>query len=221
MQIRRIGGNVKRMLSHFGARRNPSSPNSLDDLLSFYYSMGLYKRTELTRRSSPIDDLCYYHLLCRFNRVTNVIEIGTFNGLSAIFLATACKGTVFTININKNEILAAKTLARKARVSNIEFLEGDSLDILPELSRRLSDTCSFVYIDGFHDYKYSFNEYQIATAHINKQRGLVIIDDADYIHEDGKHDGGVPRMVEEVKAIPHESFNRRFAYKVFGDFEII
>ena len=152
----------------------------------------------LQKRSSPLDTLCFFHWLIKMNNVQDAIEIGTFRGLSACFMATAIKGTLFTINISKEEEKDAKELAKYLGVKNIRFILGDSLEALDILLPGVP-ALDFVYIDGNHSYEYAAGEYYKVEPFL-KQRpaAAAVFDDAEYVHPDGKEDGGVPRIVSEL-----------------------
>lgn len=175
----------------------------------------------ISRRSSPEDLLVYFNLLCRVNEVKNAIEIGTFNGMSALFIASAIEGTLYTIDISNQKI--AKRHSKDSGITNIEFLKGDSLKVLPELVRKLKFDYSFVYIDGKHTYRYSKKEFDITSEFINRDKGLILLDDASSILDGDHKVGGVPRTVEEVGAVIDDkiSASGAFAYKIFGDFSVL
>lgn len=199
----------------------PKERYDLHRLLGFLRGISEDEFKEIRRRSSPIDDMVYYHFLCQQNQVENVIEIGTFKGLSALFWASAISGTLYTINKSASELVAAKDLARRAGLKNIEFIEGDSLEVLKELPAKIKGDINVVYIDGWHDYHYSYNEYVLTEPYLDKSKGLIIWDDADAPHPDGKNDGGVPRTIKEVGADLRVDFGSRFAHKAYGDFKTL
>lgn len=172
-------------------------------------------------RSSPYIDLVHMHLLCLANAVDNVVEVGTFRGLSACFMALGVKGTVHTINKSAGEIEAAEKLARDLEITNIVFHHGDSLEVLAEILPGLSGKFQLGYIDGWHSYHYAMNEYRLIEQHLDKNKGLIVFDDAAKLHNEGKDDGGVPRVISELKLEPCRFLNRRVALKPYGEFKTL
>ncbi len=70
-------------------------------------------------------------------RARRVLEIGTFDGTSALALAEMLPddGTVVTCEINPGLVtLARKRLGRSAHGKKVEVREGKALDILPALT---------------------------------------------------------------------------------------
>lgn len=179
-------------------------------------------RAKIAKRSSPLDDLFYMGMLLKVNKVRDMIEIGTFLGQSACFLAPCITGTFYTININPREVAIAKETVASFGVRNVKFITGDSLKMLPEITARCSDSLDAVYIDGFHSYEYAMGEYKLVEPHLAaKERGVAFFDDASQPHPDGAHDGGVLRAVSEVGAERLLVLGNRVAIKAFGEFKYI
>ena len=199
----------------------PLSDKGLDKIFNY-----LTRQTEenvrvYKQRSSPYVDLTYMHLLCAANAVKNVVEIGTFRGLSACFMALGVSGSVHTINRNAAEITSANKLAEDLEIENIVFYEGDSLEVLPSLVTRLDGDFQLGYIDGWHSYEYAMSEYQLLDKSIDKACGLIAFDDAAKVHPDGKDDGGVPRVLEQLSITPSPIVRKRIAFKTYGDFRTL
>lgn len=155
------------------------------------------------------------------NAVKNVVEVGTFRGLSACFMALGVSGEVHTINKSEGEIKAAKRLADELQIFNIFFLHVDSFEVLENILPELSGQFQVGYIDGWHSYHYAMNEYKMIDQHIVKRKGLVVFDDAAKLHNEGKEDGGVPRALKELDLKPCRFLNRCVALKPYGDFHTL
>jgi hypothetical protein len=74
----------------------------------------------------------------------NFVETGTFEGNSSFWAAGHFK-KVFTIEIDP--AMSKATASKPDCPKNIEFLVGDSKDILPQLAKKLSGR-SFFWLDG-------------------------------------------------------------------------
>jgi predicted O-methyltransferase YrrM len=196
--------------------------DGLDKSIKTYLALDQETRDRIGRRSSALDDIIYMALLLRANEVHDMIEIGTFLGQSAVFLAPAIKGTFHTINYNPREVVIAKETVAKYGITNVEFHTGDSLQVLPELVKKVSPRLGAVYIDGNHSYKYAMGEFRIVEPHVSKKASAVVFfDDAHYVHPDGQGDGGVPKAVQEAGARPAHFIGNRIALKTYGNFRAI
>ena len=86
-------------------------------------------------------------MLSHMIQPTNILEIGTYTGYSAICLAEGLKedGKVVTIDINAELEDFALSYFEKANVSNkIDFRIGNAIDIIPTLK----ETFDLVFIDA-------------------------------------------------------------------------
>jgi len=86
-------------------------------------------------------------MLSNMIRPTNILEIGTYTGYSAICLAEGLKESGKIVTIDKNEELEEFALSffEKADVSKvIDFKIGNAIDIIPELTEEFD----LVFIDA-------------------------------------------------------------------------
>lgn len=90
----------------------------------------------------------------------------------------------------------ARSVVSDFGLTNVEFIVGDSLKVLPNLLPKITNLQA-AYIDGNHSYKYSMGEFRMIEAAI-KGNGLIFFDDANKLHPDGYEDGGVPKTVTET-----------------------
>lgn len=170
----------------------------MNEITEFFDSLGS-EWDKIKKRSNPgISFLCES---IRQNQIANVVEVGTYMGKSAVCMAMAVRpfgGQVRSINVSKEEIGVARELASLAGLDNIEFIAGSSLDVLPRILP--SSDFGMVFVDGYHDYTHSMQESRMALNHIRQDCGILILDDVANVHNEGRHDGGVPRTVKEIKA---------------------
>ncbi|KPK82711.1 MAG: methyltransferase [Bacteroides sp. SM23_62_1] len=86
-------------------------------------------------------------MISRMISPTNILEIGTFTGYSAICLAKglADDGHLYTIEKNDEMISIASSFFAKSKIAQkITRLQGDALEIIPALDIQFD----LVYIDG-------------------------------------------------------------------------
>jgi len=186
----------------------------LDTLIDKYTELPLAIRSELNRRSSPMTT--YLYELIASNGFVRALEIGTFKGRNSLFMAAALQethGTLTTVNINSKELQQAQDLLEGTfEIDNVNFIESDSLSYLKGLKHSFFD---IVFIDGNHSYNYSKKEFDLVRP-LLMNSSIVILDDAGYIHPDSKGDGGVPRTVKEIGAIPIQIKDKLIAVKATG-----
>lgn len=147
------------------------------------------------------------HLVCLAKALTatSVLEIGTYNGVTALTLANNLpNATVHTLDLPPGEMphlpvhttdpLNFSTFGERAYKNQpaehrvIQHL-GDSatFDFAP-----LRGTCQLVYIDGAHSYEYVMNDSRVAS-HVLGDSGAIVWDDYRW------RVPGVPRYLNSLK----------------------
>lgn len=196
--------------------------SGVDRFMSQFQTLEIEARERMRRRSSPLDDLAYLSMLLRANEVVDMIEVGTYLGMSSFIMASSIKGKLHTINNNGREIAVAKEYAAKFGITNVVFHSGDSLTILPSLVPKVAARLGAVYIDGFHSYTNVMAEYRAVDACLSeKDSAAVIFDDVHKLHPDGAADGGVPKAVTEIGAAAISFLGFRKAIKTYGKFRVL
>ena len=103
---------------------------------------------------------------------TNILEIGTYTGYSAISLAEGIKnnGELHTIDINEENTLLAKKYFKKSNYNkNIIQHIGNALDIIPTINKKFQ----LVFIDADKE-NYS-NYFDLIVEKLDKN-GIIIAD---------------------------------------------
>lgn len=77
------------------------------------------------------------------NKLSNILEIGCFNGYSALKFSTVAK-QVTTIEIDKSAIEMAKENFKKYNIKNIKILEGDAKEVLKNIEEKFD----LIFIDA-------------------------------------------------------------------------
>jgi predicted O-methyltransferase YrrM len=124
-----------------GARAQPDKA-SLDRLMADLEAKG---RRML---SVPRKDGQFLNLLVKASRARNVLEVGTSQGYSAIWLSLGLEetgGKLTTIEIDPEKVRLAKTNVTQAGlVHRVTFKEGDAHQVVPSLE----GTFDFVFLDA-------------------------------------------------------------------------
>ncbi len=98
---------------------------------------------------------CFLSLLSQILQPSNILELGTFTGYSAICLAKglAQNGKLYTIDINDElEDIVNKYIEKSGNSNRIEYINGDAKNIITLLDK----TFDLVFIDAE---KREYNEY--------------------------------------------------------------
>ncbi len=133
-------------------------------------------------------------MLSHMIQPTNILEIGTYTGYSALCLAEGLKknGSIDTIDINEELESFAKKYFDKAGLSNIIHQHiGNALDIIPTLNKKYD----IVFIDA--DKSNYINYYNLAFDMINPG-GYII---ADNVLWSGKIIEPIEEMDEDTKTL--------------------
>jgi len=106
----------------------------------------------------------FLHLLIKIKKPKKILEIGTSNGYSTIWLGME-GNEIITIEKDKNRAMMAKANFEAAGLGNIKVIEGDALEVLDKINEEFD----FVFIDGRK------NEYLDYLKKI-KVKGIVVAD---------------------------------------------
>ena len=117
---------------------------------------------------------CHFlHLIIKISNIKNVLEIGTFTGLSALTMALALpeNGNLIALDKNKETTKIAADFFKKANQDyKIKIIENQALESLEELK---NDKFDMVFIDAD---KMNYKEYYEKSLKLMNKGGLIIID---------------------------------------------
>lgn len=133
-------------------------------------------------------------MLSHMIQPTNILEIGTYTGYSALCLAEGLKenGSIDTIDINEElENFAKKYFDKAGLLNTIKQHIGNALDIIPTLNR----TYDIVFIDA--DKSNYINYYNLVFDMVNPG-GYII---ADNVLWSGKVTEPIEKMDEDTKTL--------------------
>ena len=135
-------------------------------------------------------------------RPKNILEIGTFIGITTLELASATPAETRIVTIEKYPEFAKVAAAnfKHNRVGDkISLLIGDALEVLPTLKTKLFD---FIYLDGN---KERYWDYFVLLEPMMAPGAVVAVDDVffngDVLNKECKTEkgAGVKRFMENVK----------------------
>ena len=155
---------LQKYIDDFGLKLNPIQ----QEIIDYNKSLGEIKRMQI----DPTQ--CYFlHLIIKISNIKNVLEIGTFTGLSALSISLALPDDGKLIALDKNEETnkIALNFFKKAKQDHkIKTIIKPALESLVELKSKKFD---MIFIDAD---KMNYKEYYEKSIELLKKGGLIIID---------------------------------------------
>ena len=155
---------LQNYINDFGLKLNPIQK----EIINYNKSLGDVKRMQV----DPVQ--CHFlHLIIKISNIKNVLEIGTFTGLSALSISLALPDDGKLIALDKNEDTnkIAMDFFKKANHNHkIQTIINPALYTLEELSNQKFD---MVFIDAD---KMNYKKYYEKSLGLINQGGLIIID---------------------------------------------
>lgn len=174
----------------------------------FAHETPLMQRVRAAAAAENEDNISLYpeegqliSLLCRMIGAQKIVEIGTFYGYSALWLAST-GAQVWTLE--KDAARAARALDFIAEQSNITLVAGDALASLNALAAQGPFDAVFIDAD-----KLNYSRY-LDWAETHVRRGGLIIGDNTFLFDAVWKDGEIER-VRETARLAMRDFNRRLS----------
>ena len=155
---------LEKYIKNFSLKLNPIQ----QEIINYNNTLGDVKRMQVATSQ------CHFlHLIIKTSNIRNVLEIGTFTGLSALSIALALPENGKLIALDKNEETnkIAVSFFKKANLDNkIKTIVKPALDSLEELKNNKFD---MVFIDAD---KMNYKEYYEKSLKLLDKGGLIIVD---------------------------------------------
>ena len=155
---------LQNYINNFGLKLNSVQ----QEIIDYNNSLGEIKRMQVDPSQ------CYFlHLIIKISNIKNVLEIGTFTGLSAlsISLALPADGKLIALDKNEETNKVANSFFKKANQDHkIKTIIKPALESLDELKNNKFD---MVFIDAD---KMNYKEYYERSLKLINKNGLIIID---------------------------------------------
>ena len=159
-----ITDKLQNYINNFGLRLNPVQ----QEIINYNNSLGDIKRMQVDPSQ------CYFlHLIIKISNIKNVLEIGTFTGLSALSIALALPDNGKLIALDKNEEtnkVAVSFFKKANQDKKIQTMINPALDSLKKLENNKFD---MIFIDAD---KMNYKEYYERSLKLINKSGLIIID---------------------------------------------
>ena len=155
---------LEKYINNFSLKLNPIQ----QEIIDYNNTLGDVKRMQVATSQ------CHFlHLIIKTSNIKNVLEIGTFTGLSALSIALALPddGKLIALDKDKETNKIAVSFFKKANLTNkIQTIVKPALDSLDELKNSKFD---MVFIDAD---KMNYKEYYERSLKLLDKGGLIIID---------------------------------------------
>ena len=155
---------LEKYINNFSLKLNPIQQKIID----YNNTLGDVKRMQVA-----ISQCHLLHLIIKISNIKNVLEIGTFTGLSALSIALALPddGKITALDKDKETNKIAVSFFKKANLDNkIQTIVKPALDSLDELKNSKFD---MVFIDAD---KMNYKEYYERSLKLLDKGGLIIVD---------------------------------------------
>jgi caffeoyl-CoA O-methyltransferase len=155
---------LQKYIDNFSLKLNPVQ----QEIIDYNNTLGDVKRMQVA-----ISQCYFLHLIIKISNIRNVLEIGTFTGLSALSIALALPDDGKLIALDKNEETSkvAKDFFKKANLDDkIQTMIKPALDSLDELKNSKFD---MIFIDAD---KMNYKKYYEKSLSLMDKGGLIIID---------------------------------------------
>jgi len=159
-----ITENLEKYINDLSLKLNPIQ----QEIINHNDTLGDVKRMQVA-----ISQCHFLHLIIKTSNIKNVLEIGTFTGLSALSIALALPDDGKLIALDKDEGTnkVALDFFKKANQDNkIKTIVKPALDSLEELKNSKFD---MVFIDAD---KMNYKEYYERSLKLVDKGGLIIVD---------------------------------------------
>ena len=155
---------LQNYINDFGLKLNPVQ----EEIIEYNKTLGAIKRMQVDPSQ------CYFlHLIIKVSNIKNVLEIGTFTGLSALSISLALPDDGKLIAIDKNEKtnkIALNFFKKAHQDHKIQTIVKPALETLSALNNKKFD---MVFIDAD---KMNYKEYYEKSINLINKDGLIIID---------------------------------------------
>ena len=159
-----ISEKIKRYINDFGLKLDPVQ----EEIINYNNTLGDIKRMQVDPSQ------CYFlHLIIKISNIKNVLEIGTFTGLSALSISLALPDDGSLVALDKNEETnkIATSFFKKAKQDHkIKTIIKPALETLEELKNNKFD---MIFIDAD---KMNYKEYYERSLKLVNKNGLIIVD---------------------------------------------
>jgi predicted O-methyltransferase YrrM len=130
----------------------------------------------VTQSASPESYAQLMLRICEYVGAKKIIELGTSVGLTSLYLSYAPQSSVYTFEGSHSLANVALTNFEFMERPNIELIEGDIDQVLPEFLQRDTKKINFALIDANHLYEPTMKYFNLLMRRFN-EKSVMVIDD--------------------------------------------
>jgi len=138
------------------------------EIIDYNISLGVAKRMQIS-----ISQCQFLHLLIKISKIKNVLEIGTFTGLSTLSMALALPNDGKIIALDKNNEtnkIAIKFFKKANQEHKINTIVRPALETLMKIRNEKFD---LIFIDAD---KLNYKKYYEISLNLLNTEGIIVID---------------------------------------------
>ena len=161
-----INKEIEKYINSYSLELNPIQK----EIISYNESLGEIKRMQIA-----VSQCHFLHLIIKISKIKNILEIGTFTGLSALSMSLALPddGKLICLDKSQEKIKIANNFFKKAKQEKkIKTIIKPALDSLIELNRN-KKKFDLIFIDADKENNKNYYDQSISLLNPN---GLIIID---------------------------------------------
>ncbi len=161
-----INKEIEKYINSYSLELNPIQK----EIISYNESLGEIKRMQIA-----VSQCHFLHLIIKISKIKNILEIGTFTGLSALSMSLALPddGKLICLDKSQEKIKIANNFFKKAKQEKkIKTINKPALDSLIELNRN-KKKFDLIFIDADKDNNKNYYDQSISLLNPD---GLIIID---------------------------------------------
>ena len=141
-----------------------------NEIISYNDKLGEIKKMQIS-----ISQCHFLHLIIKISKIKNILELGTFTGLSTLsmLLALPNDGKLIALDKNKKTSEIAQNFFKKAKQNKkVKFIIKKAIDGLQELKKK-KQKFDLIFIDAD---KKNYKNYYDQSLNLIHKNGLIIID---------------------------------------------
>ena len=155
---------LQNYIDNFSLKLNPVQ----QEIIDYNNTLGNEKRMQVATSQ------CHFlHLIIKISNIKNVLEIGTFTGLSALSIALALPDDGKLIALDKNEETSKVAINFFKKANMDEKIQTKIKPALDSLDKLKNNKFDMVFIDAD---KMNYKEYYERSLILLDKGGLIIVD---------------------------------------------
>ena len=160
--------NITKILQDYILKHGLKLHTVQKDIINYNLSLGDAKRMQIS-----ISQCQFLHLLIKISKIKNVLEIGTFTGLSTLSMALALPNDGKIIALDKNNEtnkIAVEFFKKANQEHKIHTIINPALETLMKIRNEKFD---LIFIDAD---KLNYKKYYEISLNLLNTEGLIVID---------------------------------------------